>query len=415
MKIAVIGGSIAGCAIAAQLLADGQDVTVFERSSSSHTARGAGIILTESLVQECIELNLFDSKIPRFPVKDRSFNIKNEEIKLDSHSREIWRQVGADIVALNWNDIYQNLRKRIPDECYHGGEEVYAIHEANNVCTIETSQSKGKKYEFDLVIAADGINSTIRKQIFPDVACKYSGYVAWRGTTNHPDFIKEKIFDAHIPYYVFSQGHLLAYMIPASDKGKTSGKLINWLLYEVHAAASLDKLLVDKDGKQHAVSLPPGHLSEQHIDHLHKVAQQVLPVKLANMVCQTAVPFLQAIFDLQVSQYNKGRVCFIADAATLARPHSASGIWKALKDSISLAKALQKTTDLPKALSAWSESQLVLARQQAALSQRMGEALVTDSPDWHKMNQEVTEKWWDSVIRGESWYLTSNPAPRARL
>jgi len=34
----------------------------------------------------------------------------------------------------------------------------------------------------DLVIAADGPSSTIRKIVCPDVARTYAGYVAWRGT-----------------------------------------------------------------------------------------------------------------------------------------------------------------------------------------------------------------------------------------
>lgn len=38
------------------------------------------------------------------------------------------------------------------------------------------------KFQADLVIAADGPSSTVRKILCPEVERKYAGYVAWRGT-----------------------------------------------------------------------------------------------------------------------------------------------------------------------------------------------------------------------------------------
>jgi len=33
----------------------------------------------------------------------------------------------------------------------------------------------------DIVIAADGVHSTVRKTLFPDLTPEYAGYVTWRG------------------------------------------------------------------------------------------------------------------------------------------------------------------------------------------------------------------------------------------
>ncbi|XMA12872.1 hypothetical protein WAI453_005663 [Rhynchosporium graminicola] len=47
----------------------------------------------------------------------------------------------------------------------------------------EVNGSDGKQKEVaDLVLAADGPSSTIRKLLLPDVEREYAGYVAWRGT-----------------------------------------------------------------------------------------------------------------------------------------------------------------------------------------------------------------------------------------
>ena len=72
-RIVVIGGSIAGCAMTALLQRLGFNVVLLERSVGL-TERGAGITLPESLVQQCIEFNLFDTTIPHLTASSRSFS-----------------------------------------------------------------------------------------------------------------------------------------------------------------------------------------------------------------------------------------------------------------------------------------------------------------------------------------------------
>ena len=51
-RVAVIGGSIAGCAAAIALRRAGCEVTVFERSQGALRARGAGIIVPRPLLAQ---------------------------------------------------------------------------------------------------------------------------------------------------------------------------------------------------------------------------------------------------------------------------------------------------------------------------------------------------------------------------
>jgi 2-polyprenyl-6-methoxyphenol hydroxylase-like FAD-dependent oxidoreductase len=45
----------------------------------------------------------------------------------------------------------------------------------------------GKTDSADLVIGADGIHSTVRRQMFPEIKLRYSGYTAWRGVVEIRD------------------------------------------------------------------------------------------------------------------------------------------------------------------------------------------------------------------------------------
>jgi len=45
----------------------------------------------------------------------------------------------------------------------------------------------------DLVIAADGANSGIRKLMFPELETPYAGYLTWRGVVSEKDVTEETI------------------------------------------------------------------------------------------------------------------------------------------------------------------------------------------------------------------------------
>lgn len=63
----------------------------------------------------------------------------------------------------------------------------------------------------DLVIAADGSNSIIRRMLLPEVQRPYAGYLAWRGTVREGDVSEEtrKIFDGKITVQSMSKNYIL--------------------------------------------------------------------------------------------------------------------------------------------------------------------------------------------------------------
>ena len=77
LKIGIIGGSIAGCAVAVLLRQGGAQVSVLERSANPLESRGAGVVLPENFIEQCIQIKLFDPALPRINVNNRRFFIKN--------------------------------------------------------------------------------------------------------------------------------------------------------------------------------------------------------------------------------------------------------------------------------------------------------------------------------------------------
>ena len=276
----------------------------------------------------------------------------------------------------------------------------------------QVETSTGVTYPADLIIAADGVDSTIRTQLLPDCHPEYTGYIAWRGLVNEPSPDENPGFDQHIPYYVFPQGHLLLYRIPANNYQETGQTQLNWVFYENRPGMDLHALLIDKDQKQHTRSLPAGSLSQAHIDYLHELAERVLPKSIATLIQQTQHPFLQAVFDFQLPSYQDNQMIFVGDAASTLRPHTASGVLKALTNGIAFTNLIEKNQEgsLTDVVKQWQIMQQSMAIEETVKAKNMGAALVTNPPNWDLMNQELMDSWWASIMQGKMWYATSAPS-----
>jgi len=402
-KVVVAGGSIAGCTIAALLHRIGIQVKVLERSTQLHE-RGAGIVLPVVLLKQCIELGLFDEDIPYLPVDSRTFWV-NDSAEL----RQIWQQP-ITLVALNWSAIYDNLRRRVPDQIYHSGIEVQEVVDNGDHVSVQTNAGKEK---CDLLIAANGVNSTTRTQLYPEAGADYAGYVAWRGTIPISKLPESERFKKNFHYY-FSpngfRGHFLRFPIPAPNYQATGQVILNWMLYEAYPAEKLKFLLIDKTGKLQKGSIPRNFLSKEHITYLHKLAKQVLPAEMAEVIMQTEAPFLQVIYDSLVPQFVNRRIAFSGDAGMTLRPHSGSGAGHAIAFGIALAEILKnnKSLSIDALLNQWNQARLEYSQKQAELSKNIGDALVMHSPRWDEMNQKTMTEWWEGVMKGRQWHVTDS-------
>jgi 2-polyprenyl-6-methoxyphenol hydroxylase-like FAD-dependent oxidoreductase len=186
LKIGIVGGSVAGSITAAELVRLGADVTVLERSRHLED-RGAGIGLALSLVEILKQRSLVDTDMGRIPVFKRRFVVGNG--RESAHlGRTIWEQSFAS-VSTNWDVLYRQLRRRVPDTAFRQGCHVVSIgQEIDSDVFLELAD--GDVLSFDLVVCAAGYDSLGRRTLFPGHEPHYVGYVIWRGLipeTSVPD------------------------------------------------------------------------------------------------------------------------------------------------------------------------------------------------------------------------------------
>jgi 2,6-dihydroxypyridine 3-monooxygenase len=241
---------------------------------------------------------------------------------------------------------------------------------------VTLSLTNGQTHTADLVVCADGIRSTGRRIMLPDVRPRYAGYVAWRGTVNCAEISRSSastFLDA-FTYRILPRGHLLTYPIP----GPNGSVFLNWLWYQnIAPGERLTDLLTDRNGLTAELTVPPGLVQNRHLQELRAAADTDLPAPLAEVIRQTAEPFIQVIVDLQVPRMAFGRTCLIGDAAFALRPHIGVGTAKAADDAWQLGTALLGATALyiPDRLRAWEIQQLLTARRALHRARAAGRSL----------------------------------------
>ncbi|MCA1843212.1 MAG: FAD binding domain-containing protein [Actinobacteria bacterium] len=358
-RAVVVGGSLGGLNAALWLRDIGWDVTVLERSASPLEGRGAGIVLHPATARYLVDHGIADLMQISAPVG---------WLRYLGPDASVLSQTPCRFRFTSWTTLYRSLLGCLDRSTYRMGAEVVSVEMTDGGGTVTTAN--GEAIAGDLVVAADGVKSTVRGQLLPDIEPSYAGYVAWRGTVGEEDLSTATFAALHeaITYHLMAKSHILAYPIPNVDGTVTpGGRQFNWVWYRnVPAGEPLDDLMTGTDGQRHPLSLPPGRAGPEHVDGL-RASGTDLPGPLAEIVTRTTEPFVQLIVDVAVPRMVFGRICLLGDAAFALRPHAAVGTAKAAEDAWQLARALQAAEgDTDRGLATWEATQLALGRQASA-------------------------------------------------
>jgi 2-polyprenyl-6-methoxyphenol hydroxylase-like FAD-dependent oxidoreductase len=262
-----------------------------------------------------------------------------------------------NLMASAWARVYQPLRAALPAANYR---QAMVLDRVDGDTAVFADATRDRA---DLIIGADGVYSSVRKQFLPDVQPTFANYVAWRGIIEDKDVPPEtlKAVSGRI-VFCFPPGEMLLSMrVPG-------GVYFIWY----RGVSDVKALFTDATGKHHGVSIPPPLIRKEFIAGMKAHALDVLPAPIAALVQKAPQPLLQAISDMESPSMTFGRVALLGDAAFVVRPHVAGGAGKAAMDAQALSSALSSERSIESALEKYEKRQLDFGRRIVRHSRYLG-------------------------------------------
>jgi 2-polyprenyl-6-methoxyphenol hydroxylase-like FAD-dependent oxidoreductase len=368
----VIGGSLGGLFAGTLLRQIGWEVDIFERSAHDLDSRGGGIVLQPEVVEV---------------FQRAGVDIGAIELGVRSDYRTVFRPDGsiqskhlAPQTQTSWSLIYTTLKAAFGEQNYQQAKTLVRIDQTPGSDTVAAQFDDGTREVGDLLIGADGGNSVVRQQFWPTMQPTYAGYLAWRGLLPETAMPPTARAMLHGDFgFANNQGsHILGYLVPGEDSNLLLGhQLYNWVWYRVADERLLAEIMTDANGHSRHYAIPEGLLAHRWLEHLHREAENLLPLPFREVVEATERPFAQAIRDLASDHMVAGRVVIIGDAAAIPRPHTAASTSKAAANALALADELQTSAhDVPAALARWEPPQVALGRHLRQQGSQIGNYLL---------------------------------------
>ncbi len=232
MEIAIIGGGIAGLALAIGLHRRGIPSRVYEGAPQVREI-GVGITLLPHAMREITELGLLDS-IRAAGIETQSSEFYNRfGQKLYGEPRGFAAGYALPEVAINRGKLhallYNEAVSRLGQDRVVVDRTLDGLTQDEDGVTLQFKQTSTGEIpspvRADIAIGCDGVNSATRKVFYPDDKVVFTGINTWRGVTR-----RKPILDGRTYLRVGSlrTGKIVIYPISNFNDG-SGDQLVNWV------------------------------------------------------------------------------------------------------------------------------------------------------------------------------------------
>ena len=328
-NVLIVGSGIAGQTLAAAFARRGVacDIVEIKRDWS---IVGAGMYIQSNALRALATVGAVDEILARgWHRKDDTTLIATADGRI--LARPVYPRIaGPDVPAI------VTIKRQALHEVLHGvvrrlglsvrmGVTVAAIDDRSPHWPVSVTFTDGSRGDYDLVVGADGIYSTVRRLVFGEVKATFSGFANWRVTLPRP---------AEVDSVMWMHGH-----------GTTFGIV----------PISADELYVG------GVSCEPGNprYAQDELARLmrEKFAEYGGVARvLLDQVTEPGRIIYTAIDEVFLpSPWYRGRVVVIGDAAHASTPFWAQGASMAIEDAVLLAELADSGAAPESFLPAWMD------------------------------------------------------------
>lgn len=208
LKVVIIGAGIGGLTAGIALRQAGYKVEIYDKVRELRPA-GAGISLWSNGVKVLNRLGLGEKMAHIGGLMDRmQYRNFTGELLNDIDLRPLVEEVGQRPYPVARADLQKMLLEAYGEEVKLGCKCIGVEENENSVTAIFED---GERVTGDLLIAADGIHSTLRKYVLGEVQPKYGGYVNWNGLV-----LASENLAPHKTWMIYVGEHKRASMMPVA-------------------------------------------------------------------------------------------------------------------------------------------------------------------------------------------------------
>jgi 5-methylphenazine-1-carboxylate 1-monooxygenase len=346
--IIIIGAGVGGLTLGLALHAAGIPCRIFE-SAAEIRPIGVGINLLPHAAKELAALGL-EADLAKLAIATTDATFFNRFGQL-IYQEPLGRAAGYEYpqFSIHRGDLQLALldafRARAGDDRLSTNHHCVGVDQDETGVSVHFSDGPGganrSTVRGRVAIACDGINSAVRKQLFPDEGePRYSGVNMWRGVTRWKPILSGA---SMVRAGWLSHGKMVIY--PIRHAAEADGlQLINWV-------AEIETPVYRKRDWNRPGSIDDfiGAFADWHFDWLDvpafiRAADSVLEFP---MVDQDPLP-----------RWSFGRITLLGDAAHPMVPRGSNGAGQAILDARALTSALLEHGDAVTALAAYEKQRL---------------------------------------------------------
>ena len=350
MRVVIAGAGIGGLATALSLADAGvSNVQVLEAAAHIRQV-GVGVNLPPHAVRELTELGLGDALA--------ATGVATSELAYyDRRGALIWAEARGLAAGYRWPQVsihrgrlqdllHDAVRSRLGAAAVRCGRRVSGVAAHADRLTVHSDDGKGATdaSDADLLVAADGIRSTLRAQHYPGQTLAGNGWMMYRGTTCGAPFLSGSSM------VIIGDEHLRVVVYPIEPG------VNNWLLVRPAAAGGTELGNWNRKIDPQALA---DCVADWRFDWLD------VPAMVAG--AELAWEYPMADFD-PLPRWIFGRVALLGDAAHAMYPFGSNGASQAILDARVLAFHLAghagsntSRPDIDAALAAYEAERLPVA------------------------------------------------------
>ncbi|MDB5618000.1 FAD-dependent monooxygenase [Tardiphaga sp.] len=312
LRAAVVGGGIGGLAAANSLRFRGIDVTVFEQAERLGEV-GAGVFVYPNSLRQ----------LERMGFRDALANVGARVGPGSQYYRMDGTVVGSILTtdSSGWNGMYgmhradllNALAAALPPDAIRTGHRCTGFAQRDDAARL--SFANGEVFEADVVIAADGIHSTLQKHVVDPQPPEYSGSRAYRGLISR-DKLPQWRDEAH-QVWMGDGKHFMVFPV-------RGGQLLNYVGFVPTKSETVESWSAAGDRDELAASFAGWD------------------PRVTELLGKVESCFWWGLYDRKpLPTWTSGRLVLLGDAAHPMLPHLGQGANQAMEDGVALARFLE--------------------------------------------------------------------------